>query len=444
MKSPTYITAVEASLDTVSKTQLLFFTTVLSPYDNFFTPDQRHLFQESISQIESLIVRQLHGEEFEVKDKTFKKNHSHVTLSLRYGNLSVGFSFPYLNRTNGDGKTILNYFLFQENHRYMRQTTYRMEEYQMFDPSNYGETKCSVGSENSGLIEKLHSLIIVFNHLTKSNQSKTKRSIEQVDDYFVMTHEKSSTSYSLEELFHPPVLKSYHFKKKRLPNYLWDVCHIAALNALYAFISLIVTISLGFTPIINGFKEFMLGFFLLFFVFKFLSGPLLLFVMKKSIHKVNQDIDFMNEIEPSESGLVETDKYTLVTQDSILQLTFIERLTQFQKGFENRELYQQFALLARTIIKESEYNKDLFEELTPMFHLYIPTINKAINQVVHSVSSENEAELERLNAELESTVQAVSIWLTSLQQDSRQTLLGDLQKVKNHLGQKSNSVTLTK
>lgn len=442
MKSPNYLMAIEASLEQKSKFSLLFFTSVLKPYDNFFSPDQRFLFYEAISFLQSLIVRQLNGEQLPKQRQTIHRNESFVSFhAYENQDMTVGFGFPYVTRMNGDGNIINDYFLFSERNSFAKATAVKMDADDVINTSRYGELTVSVSTENSGLIEKLHSLIIFFNRLNRQRKIVTT---EQVEGFVKIGNEYTSSLYSMESLFKPPVLKSMELKTRRIPHRIWSFAHMSFSNAAYAFVSGITSFILLITPLINGFMNTLYTFFFLFFFFKFMTAPVLALLQRNHVKKFNADVEYLNSPEQKESEKTGTDIYMEITESAMLQLNYVERLAQIQMDDGIKESFQKFVGLSKELIKESEFDKGLFERLSPLFHLYIPTVQEAINQLNSPSSTEDDNDSLLLIQEVGETINSLNQWLEEVKGESKESLLNNLKKVRNHIGGKKEGISLLK
>lgn len=435
MKTPEYATVIELALEQRSRAALLFAGNVLEPYDNFFTTDQQFLFREAISCIQSLIVQQLNGETIGSVNLNITRNNSSVILHApSHNEMVVAFKFPYPTRNRFGSTRMFNYFLFQERGGEALETDTNYSHQNILNSSMYGEFSTGVTTANSGLLQKLHSVISLFNRLNHLREA----TVEKQDEYFVVKGKSHMTfRYSPEDLFRPPVLQKGKIKARFMQNSLWSMSHSTTSNVLYAFISFFMACIIQLTPLVDGLWNFLIMVVVLFVSTKSFTGLGMSLMSPKHREQFKKDIQRLNATEEIiEAGIDIEDKYGRISEPALSQIGFIERLAQVRVELRNQESYGRFTQLAKSLIQESEYNKELFERLTPLFHLYLPAIQESLTQF--SVASESDEQL--LLSEMNDTLNTVNEWLLNIQNESKISVLNDLQKVRQHIGNQEQPV----
>lgn len=425
MKTPQYATAIELATENKSRISLMFPGLILEPYDNFFTTDQQFLFREAITHIQSLIVRQLNKEVIVRENTNLSRNNSfaHIQVTTE-GVMSVSFKFPYPTRRRYGSVKMFNYFLFNVDTAVAMESESDIKYRDTLHLSRYGDFATQVTSNNSGFIQKLNSVISFFSHL-----SKNRGSVVNVEgDVFVFNSKDGSFRYSPEDLFSPPQLQEGKVKFHFIPNTLWEMAHTSIANVFYASVSIFLSLFLIATPVVDSLSNFILTVIFLFLTFKIFVAPIISLITPEHRRDMEWDIRHLNSTEPETALSEET--YEYAADQALLKVGFIEHLVEVREELWHRKPLRIFTQLAKSLIREAEYKKELFEQLRPLFHLYLPALQESLTQL--SVTGDP-LKREKLLAEIDGTIEDLNKWLSGIQEDNKISTIKDLQKIRKHI-----------
>ena len=409
------LTLRQLSFEAKTPVQLFFPNSVLPVYDNFLPKDTVALIHMTIQHIRKLMLKMIEGKPVYEGTERIHKNHTYSVLKInRENELQVAICIPYLEYQNYDGYTMHNYILIQDGPCYIKESHQDWDEKYLFHRHAYAieDINQTLDVRKSTLLKKLIQVIAAFNALRERPVSERKG------------------MYNLEELFTVGDLEQYKFKKgKAVPNYLvkranyllWHGAHaVASFISIFVFLDPMPVNRIVFIPLFFAlYKSITLG-----GIYYFDRDRAKQF--KRVVSKENVEL-----LETSGDSEVENTKFTTI-QTAYSQLGNIQLAVDVKSNLD-KEIYKTFVKAALETVKDSEMNPSLFDKLMPLYHLYLPSIEKALGEVDRLSLAGDKEMVANILTELELTVSDLNQWLSTLQSQKHNYVLEDLNKVRSLL-----------